>query len=148
MANGITVERLTGEMLSGTASLEALCFAEPWSENSLSMLTRGGGVGFAVLDGGRVVAYGGMLTVLDEGQITNIATHPDYRRKGLAREIMRALEGYAKKSGIALLTLEVRRSNSAAISLYCSMGWSECGVRKNFYRFPSEDAILMEKKLG
>ena len=147
MKNGITVKRLDDGMLPDVAHIERECFAEPWSEKSLTILTREGGVAFAALDGERAVAYGGMLTVLDEGQITNVATLSDYRRMGLAREIMGALESYGRENGIALLTLEVRASNTAAIELYSSMGWTECGRRKGFYRFPSEDAILMEKTL-
>ncbi len=135
-------------MLVSVAELERECFAEPWSEKSLALLTTERGVGFgAVCPDGRVAAYGGMLTVLDEGQITNVATSALFRRQGLAREIMTALEEYARENAITLLTLEVRASNEAARALYSSLGWSVSGTRKNFYRLPSEDAVLMEKKL-
>ena len=144
----ILIKKLTPEMLADVAELERECFAEPWSEKSLELLTAQRGVGFgAVCPDGRVVAYGGMLTVLDEGQITNVATSALFRRHGLAREIMAALEGYARENAISVLTLEVRASNEAARALYSSLGWSVTGTRKNFYRLPREDAILMEKKL-
>lgn len=138
--------RLTAEMLGGAAILEARCFSQPWSEKSLELLLGERGVGFAVLFEGRVAAYGGMITVLDEGQITNIAVAPEYRRRGLGREILRALENHALKNGISLLSLEVRASNAAARSLYASQGWSEVGVRKNFYKLPAEDAVIMTKE--
>ena len=78
-------ERLTERTLDGVAELEKLCFSQPWSKNSLELLTREGiGVGMVCSSDGKICAYGGMIVAVDEGQITNIATHPDYRRRGLA----------------------------------------------------------------
>lgn len=139
--------RLSAEMLGGVASLEERCFAEPWSEESLKLLLGERGVGFAILVDGEVAAYGGMVTVLDEGQITNIAVAPEYRRRGFGRDIMRALEGYALENGIVFLSLEVRESNAAARALYLSEGWDEAGLRKNFYKLPAENAVIMTKAL-
>ena len=144
----LTAVRLSADMLGSVASLEAECFAEPWSEKSLELLLGERGVGFAVMLDGAAIAYGGMLCVLDEGQITNIAVSREHRRKGLARLILLSLEEYAQQNGIEILSLEVRESNIAARSLYRSDGWSEVGVRKNFYRLPTEDAIIMTKTLG
>ena len=127
----------------GAARLEALCFSEPWSEKSLEMLISAGAVGFAIEEKDEVLAYGGMLTVLDEGQITNVAVDPLSRRKGLGREVVRALIGYAEENGIVSVSLEVRESNEAAIALYESFGFSRRGLRKNFYRDPAEAAIVM-----
>jgi ribosomal-protein-alanine N-acetyltransferase len=139
--------RLSADMLKGAALLEAECFGEPWSEKSLELLLGERGVGFAVLLNGEVVAYGGMLTVLDEGQITNIAVSSAHRRKGYASAVLASLEEYAEHNGIALLSLEVRESNLAARSLYTREGWSEVGRRRNFYKLPTEDAIIMTKAL-
>ena len=78
--NDFSIERLTSENISGVAELEELCFSLPWSKKALELLCNGENVGFVALDGEkRVVAYGGMVCVLDEGQITNIAVHPDFR---------------------------------------------------------------------
>ena len=129
--------------LGDVAVIERLCFSEPWSENSLELLLGDGGVGFVVEVDRRAVAYGGMVTVLDEGQITNIAVHPDYRRSGYGRAVVLALTEYAAKKGITSISLEVRESNIAAIALYESLGWKRCGIRKNFYKFPTEAAIVM-----
>ena len=107
------------------------------------MLTDTRGVGFVALDGGSLAAYGGMLTVLDEGQITNIATAPQYRRMGLGRRIMDALEQYSSNNGIIFLSLEVRESNRAAIELYSSLGFKVEGKRKDFYTNPREAALVM-----
>lgn len=135
--------RLEKKHIEGVARLERLCFSEPWSEKSLELLLSAGAVGFAVEKDGCVAAYGGMLTVLDEGQITNIAVDPDLRRLGLGREVVRALIGYARENGIVSISLEVRESNAAAIALYESLGFCRCGLRKNFYRDPIEAAIVM-----
>ena len=134
--------------LQGAAAVEAACFSQPWSANSLELLTKDGiGVGFACLDGGRVVAYGGMICAVDEGQITNIAVLPDYRRRGMGDAIVRSLLRYAKDQHLDSVTLEVRASNAAAIALYRRTGFSEAGRRKAFYTKPTEDAIIMTAKV-
>ena len=135
--------RLSADMLKGAALLEAECFGEPWSEKSLELLLGERGVGFAVLLDGEVVAYGGMLTVLDEGQITNIAVSSAHRRKGYASAVLASLEEYAEHNGIALLSLEVRESNTAAIDLYTKLGFKVEGKRKDFYTKPTESALIM-----
>ena len=129
--------------ISLVAELEARCFSEPWSEASLQMLTDGRGVAFVALADGRLAGYGGMMTVLDEGQITNIAVAPEFRRLGIGQKIVKALQGYAKENAFSLLSLEVRESNVPAISLYENCGWEKQGIRKGFYRFPTESAIIM-----
>ncbi len=134
---------LTKEILPTIARLETLCFSEPWSETSLEILTKDGGFGVAILRDGEAVAYGGMTTVLDEGAVTNIATHPELRRQGLGRRVLRELLRKSEEKGITTVFLEVRESNLAAKRLYESEGFIACGVRKNFYRLPTESAIQM-----
>lgn len=131
------------EHIAKVAELEARCFSEPWSESSLKMLTDGRGVAFVALKDGILAGYGGMMTVLDEGQITNIAVSPEFRRLGIGQGIVNALQSYAKENEFSLLSLEVRESNVPAISLYEICGWEKQGIRKNFYRFPTESAIIM-----
>lgn len=130
------------------AEIEALCFSQPWSENSLRMLTRESAVACVALEDGHVVAYGGMMTVLDEGQVTNIATHPRFRRRGYARAVTEALSDIGRQKGLDSIYLEVRRSNEGAIALYKSCGYLSIGERRGFYSNPTEDAILMKKALG
>lgn len=93
-----------------------------------------------------VVGFAGLQQVLDEGYITNIAVAESCRRQGLGRAMLSALVDHCRENGAAFLTLEVRQSNAAAISLYESMGFLPEGLRKNFYRQPTEDAILMTKR--
>ena len=143
----IEIKRLSDEHLASVAKLEAECFSRPWGENELRMLTGSMGVGFVALDGSRIAAFGGMMTVLDEGQITSVVTSPEYRRIGLGRRIMDALESFSRENGINFLSLEVRESNLAARGLYKACGLEEAGIRKNFYDLPTENAVVMIKKL-
>ena len=135
---------LSAAHLGAVAELERLCFAEPWSQTALSMLTAPEHLGVVLLLGEQVVAYGGMTTVLDEGSVTNIATHPDYRRRGFGRRIVSALLEEATVRGLCRVVLEVRVSNAAAIGLYEAAGFVSVGTRRSFYRFPTEDAVVME----
>ncbi len=138
------IVRFSSIHIPEAAEIERLCFSDPWSEEGLAMLTGERAVAFAsVGSGGRLAAYAGMVTVLDEGQIVNVATHPDFRRMGCARAVLRALIDYADNNRITMLSLEVRESNAAAISLYTSEGFSAAGHRPRFYRKPTEAAIIM-----
>ena len=160
MNTTFTIERLHASQLSAVAEIERLCFAEPWSENALGMLLRDGAVGFAAIAVNEasnksdalsdaptvtntVIAYGGMLLAPDDGQITNIAVHPDHRRKGAGRAILSALIAEAERLGLEQMSLEVRASNLAAKALYLSAGFAVAGIRKRFYRHPPEDALVM-----
>ncbi len=140
--------------LEGAAALEALCFTSPWSAQSLELLTNDGiGVGYLLTvpqsDSPEpfVAAYGGMLITVDEGQITNIAVHPDHRRRGYGAAIVHALLRHAKDCKLGSVSLEVRASNAAAIALYRAAGFVEAGRRKGFYAKPTEDALVMVCKI-
>ena len=144
----------TPDHLQGAAELERLCFSSPWSASSLELLTNDGiGVGYVLevpaAEGteGQIAAYGGMLITVDEGQITNIAVHPDHRRRGYGAAIVRSLLRHAKDAKLDSVSLEVRASNTAAIELYKQAGFFEAGRRKGFYTKPTEDALVMVCKI-
>ena len=139
-----TVSTIDTSVLPEIAALERACFSTPWSEESLAMLTEDGNVGFYVRIDGVVVGYGGMQCVLDEGQITDIAVHPDYRRRGIAAAILAAMIDYGRSNGLSVFFLEVRVSNAPAIALYRDrFGFEVLGKRRNFYQHPKEDAWNM-----
>ena len=93
-----------------------------------------------------VLGYVGSQTVLDETDMMNIAVHPDYRRRGIAAALIEALVFSLKARGSRSLKLEVRTSNHPAIALYEGMGFVRLGLRKNYYRNPKEDALILGKE--
>ena len=144
----MTLETFSSAHCALAAEIERLCFSEPWTGAGLSMFTREGGMGVACLEGGRLAAYACMTYVLDEGEIVTVATHPDFRRRGLARRTLARLCEDAAARGILTLTLEVRESNAPARALYAAESFREVGRRRGFYALPREDAIVMQKTLG
>ena len=141
----MSVTRFSAEHISAAARIEADTFSEPWSEEALKLLLGDGYPSFAVCEGEELVAYIGTARSLDELQILTVATDARARRRGYARELLAHLHAYAKENGIFSISLEVRESNAAAIALYESCGYKTAGVRKNFYRFPTENALVMIK---
>lgn len=139
----MTAQRMERAHLSDVAEIERAVFSEPWSEASLALLLSNEAIGAVCLDGGRAVAYGGMYWGVDEGQITNIAVLPAYRRQGLGASVLAFLIDLAKERGCAQISLEVRASNQAAVSLYRRFGFEVCGERRRFYKNPTEDALVM-----
>ncbi len=138
---------MSREHLSAVAEIEQISFSDPWSVESLELMLGEQAMGLVALEDGRLLGYVGMMCVLDEGQIINVATHPDSRRRGVGRALMSAIEQSAKERGIVFLSLEVRESNFAARSLYSLLGLEECGIRKNFYSKPTENACIMTKSI-
>ena len=137
------------EDISQIAEIEKLCFAMPWSEESIRKDVEENVVAcwLVVDDGeGRVIAYAAMWFVLDEAHVCNVAVHPDYRGRGLGKMIFGALVETAKKNSMSLMELEVRRSNIVAQNLYHSFGFIDVGYRKRYYEDNKEDALLMFKE--
>ena len=136
--------------ITDVAELERICFSSPISEaNIKSILVDGIGKGFVCVErqSGKVAAYGGVMVAADEAQILNIATHPDRRGKGLARCALNNILDYSKNNGASFITLEVRESNSVAIGLYTSSGFYEVGRLKNYYKHPTEDALILKREI-
>ncbi len=127
------------------AALENECFSEPWSESSILSAENTGTRFFVCEFSGVVLGYGGVKTVADEAYVTNIAVTEKHRGLGIGRMLVKSLCDAAKEDGAGFISLEVRASNSAAISLYEAEGFKECGRRKNFYSKPAEDALIMTK---
>ena len=147
MKNTFTTEIVSREHISAIANIESQCFAEPWSESALELFLRDGAFAVVGKSGGEVNSYCTLTAVLDEAQIINVATREEHRGKGYARAVIERVIEECKKRGIASLSLEVRRSNFAAIGLYNSLGFCICGERRGFYRSPKEDALVMIKQI-
>ena len=122
--------------------IEKECFSTPWSEESFK--TADNTRFYLYFEGEKVVGYVGIYSVLDEGYITNIAVLKDYRKKGVATSLLKELT--EKESALSFISLEVRESNAAAISLYTKFNFKKEGVRKAFYSNPKEDGLILTRR--
>lgn len=135
--------KMSEDHIEAVAEIEKLCFSTPWSENALREELNNSRAYFLVCaDGGRIAGYIGSHNVLGEVYITNVAVHPDYRRKGIGEMLVKSLVEAFSCDG-EFVTLEVRESNSPAQNLYSKLGFCQVGKRKSFYEHPTEDAVLM-----
>ena len=135
---------ITAAHLPQLAALEQVCFpADPWSEELFRDALENPRVCILLAEGedGAALGYAVLSTVLDEGNLDNIAVAPDARRQGVADALLRALTGFGRER-LSVLMLEVRASNIPAIALYEKHGFAAVGRRKNYYDAPKEDAIL------
>lgn len=124
--------------------IEKESFSDPMKKETMQKdLERESYFCYALFDN-TVLAFLSFEKVFDEGQIISVATDSEHRRKGLAKKLFYEVEKSAKEEGIEFFTLEVRYDNSPAISLYESLGFKRVGLRKNYYKNPDSDAILMD----
>ena len=129
---------------SGIADIEAKTFPDPWDYRSvMDLLTSEGSMCFTARDGGRVVAYVIGRLIAPEGEIYRVAVDEEYRRRGIAYRLLDYAVKTSRGKGLESLFLEVRSENIAAINLYRAYGFSEIGRRKNYYKNPTDDAIVM-----
>lgn len=129
------------------AQLEKLCFSDPWSESSIaSELSNPLSCWLVAVEGEQVAGYIGSQTVMGETDMMNVAVAPDYRRQGVGEKLILTLVDILKAQGSHWLMLEVRQSNAPARALYEKLGFSEVGRRKNYYRNPKEDALILRKE--
>lgn len=141
------IELMTDAHVAQIAELEKICFSDPWSEASVaSELNNKLALWLVAMEDRRVAGYIGSQTVMDETDMMNVAVHPDFRRKGIAEALVNKLVEHLREMGSHCLTLEVRASNVPAITLYGKLGFSEIGRRKNYYRNPREDALILRKE--
>lgn len=138
---------MTADHVSQVAELEKICFSDPWSENSITYeLTNPLSLWLVAVEGDRVAGYVGSQSVMGESDMMNVAVHPDFRRQGVAEKLVLELVAALAKKDNHCLTLEVRASNAPAISLYEKLGFAQIGLRKNYYRNPKEDALILRKE--
>lgn len=126
-----------------------MCFSTPWSEKSVaSELENDLALWLVALEGTAVIGYIGSQTVCGETDMMNVAVHPAWRRKGIAEKLIEQLIVELKGLESTVLSLEVRVSNTPAISLYEKMGFQLVGRRPNYYKNPKEDALILRKEWG
>ncbi len=138
------IRELKESELPFIAEAEQICFSTPWSEQSLRESFAQDNNYFYVCELDRkITGYIGLCVAADEGYILNVAVLPGYRGRGFGEELVRYVcERFAE---LEFITLEVRPSNAPAVGLYTKLGFQKAGLRKNYYRNPVEDALLLTK---
>ena len=141
----VTIRQATAEDVDDIYEIETLCFPDPWSRDALIYeLEENPRAFYIVADlDGQVVGYAGLWWIEDEGHITNVAVKPGFRNRRIGAGIIGVMLDFTSKEGILHHTLEVRRSNEPAISLYEKFGFRTEGVRKKYYLNNGEDALIM-----
>lgn len=131
--------------LDGVARLEAQCFSHPWSKATLEDSLYQDGSSFLVAESpqdGKVLGYAGVTVVAGEGYINNVAVFPEYRRGGVADQLLQIFCNFGQEH-LSFLTLEVRASNQEAQGLYLKHGFTVEATRRDYYDDPKEDAVIM-----
>lgn len=145
MTQKINITDLRSEDVEKVAEIEKMCFSKPWSENSFkNALNDSNSKFFVARLGSDIVGFSGMYIAAGaEGYVYNIAVNPLFRKKGIGTILTKKLINYAKENNLEFLSLEVRKSNNSATSVYEKCGFEKVGTRKNFYESPVEDALIM-----
>ena len=141
----LVIRRAEAKDVETIETLEQLCFSQPWSYESIyqDIVENDRAVYIVAETEGQVIGYAGLWIIVDEGHITNVAVSPDYRRNSVGNTIITALLQVTEDMGVKRHTLEVRKSNQAAINLYEKQGFTEAGERKGYYEDNGEDALIM-----
>lgn len=130
--------------IQNVVEVEEKCFTIPWSKEAFENELKNNLALYLVAKvDEKAVGYVGVWKILDEGHITNVAVHPDYRKLGIGKALISELLYLCQKDGISSFTLEVRESNIVAQHLYESFGFIQNGKRKQYYSDNNEDAIIM-----
>ena len=147
----LTIERLDPEAnLDAVVEIERASFNMPWTADMFRWELRNADVSatYVLRTADRtVVAFCCVWTVLDELHINNVAVRPELRRRGFAAMLLDHVMEEAARQGAVKATLEVRRSNIAALRLYDRLGFTVTGVRPNYYSNPVEDALILWRSM-
>lgn len=146
----VKIRKMTAEDVPAAAALERICFSEPWSENVYLQTLANENALYLLAENedGELAGICGLLDILGEGDISNVAVAEPFRRQKVAERMMAELLRQGRERGITAFTLEVRASNEAAIRLYEKFGFICEGRRKRFYREPEEDALILWYRIG
>ena len=143
----LIIKPLTEEFVDQVCVLEEEAFSMPWHRESfLEMIQNPNACYLVGLVEGEAVASCGLRNIVGDGEITNVVTKGSMRGQGIGKQMLLKLLEEGRKMGVEAFTLEVRKSNYTAISLYEKLGFVTEGVRKNFYEDPTEDALIMWKR--
>ena len=164
-----TIRRMREEDIPQVVEIEKIAFSRPWTKSIFKavLLLPYAAYYVAVEDGetgadavntvltgqesaefvpGKIVGVCGVKNIFEEGDISNVAVHPDYRGRGISRKMLEVLMREACEDGVQAFTLEVRAGNEIAVNLYESLGFCTEGIRPRFYEDPVEDGLIMWKR--
>ena len=128
------------------AEVEESCFSDAWSEKSLAEeIGNENSHFFVAVKGEEILGYIGTQSICGECYITRICVSENARKQGIGSRLLEKAIVSCKLRNDEFISLEVRKSNKIAIKLYNKFGFKKVGERKNFYRLPDEDAIIMTK---
>lgn len=140
------LRRMSTEDVPSLCQLEQQIFPDPWPEKAFAEQLQGEEWGgFVAENSGIVTGYACYYLTPPEAHLTNIAVDPEWRRKSIAKRLLECVFETVRQASCEFLLLEVRASNDSAVAFYERHGFKELYRRKNYYRRPSEDAIVMVK---
>ena len=140
----IEIISMTAAHITPIGEIEKLCFSDPWSERELfPYVCSEDGMAFSVIEDGEVIAYIVGRIIAPEGEIYRIAVKKEKRGRAIGFRLLSFAMKTERGRGLETVFLEVRESNEPAIRLYSSYGFKKMGVRKNYYKEPTENAVLM-----
>lgn len=143
----MTIRDMQIDDLEQVMPIETENFSVPWTKTGFfSFLIREDAIFLVAEDDQEILGYCGVLTVLDEGDITNVAVRKDRQGEGIGKLLVQELIKKASDAGVTTIHLEVRESNTPAIRLYEKLGFERLGVRRNYYEAPAEDGIMMVRR--
>ena len=137
------------EDIQGIFEISNLSFKLPWSMESIKSEIDNPLAKYIVakdMESNKILGFIGIWIILGEGDITNIAVHPEFRKLGIGEKLLSSMIELCDSLNCNIINLEVRSSNLPAISLYKKLNFLEVGLRKGYYEDNKEDAILMQYK--
>ena len=148
MENNLIIRPMTIDDVDEVYTVEEDCFVDPWSKDSIRKELKNDLARYLVAEiDDKIVGYVGVWFVVDEGHITNVAVHSDYRGKKIGDRLVKEMVELCKENNLVAMTLEVRTSNTVAQNLYRKYGFKMGGIRKEYYSDNKEDAIIMWNQL-
>jgi [ribosomal protein S18]-alanine N-acetyltransferase len=145
----VCVRGVHAEDVDQIVEIERVSFGDPWSRDAFQTFAEHNAALFLTAhpekEVERVIGYGVTMRIGPEAELLNIAVHPDWRGKGVARRLLDGFLAVLAKDEVEMLFLEVRESNHRARRLYECFGFTEIGRRRRYYRKPVEDALILRR---
>ena len=142
----IEVRLCSAEDIPQIADTEKKYIPGGWSEKGFSewLEINENAVIFGAFDGDKLIGFVNGSFAFEEGELLNIAVEEDYRRQGIAQMLFDTLFQHFTDMGVEKIFLEVREKNTPAVGFYKKNGFAEVGLRKNYYREPTDHAVIMK----